>query len=119
VLTPVGLAVRLCADAAGFEASSRIGFDREDVVDIGYEPFEQDDPHATPIGAARLPVYADAATGRDVRYRDGAGQVTVYVTADDRVDAEADDPEPGDGESRDGDGGTRPVPAHVPPHDDE
>ena len=86
VLTPVGLAARLAADAVGFDASSMIGFDREDEVTVPYDSFEQDDPHATPMPIVRLAGYADAATDRTVRFRDGAGSVRVFVEAPERND---------------------------------
>jgi hypothetical protein len=84
VLSPTGLAVRLAADALGFDAASMIDFDGADEVTVEYDAFERDDPHATPIALARLAGLADAATNRNVRFRDGAGSVRIYVDVDRR-----------------------------------
>jgi len=61
VLTPVGLAARLAADAVGFDATSMIGFDRDDEVKVPYDSFEQDDPHATPMPTAVVWAFGSGA----------------------------------------------------------
>lgn len=82
VLSPTGLAVRLAADALGYDAGSMIDFDRDDEVSIEYDSFDEDDPHATPIDLVKIAGFADDATDRTVRFRDGAGSVRVYVEVD-------------------------------------
>jgi hypothetical protein len=96
VLSPTGLAVRLCADAiaadddtAVDDAHSTIDFDGSDEVTVEYDGFAQDDPHATPTELARLAGLADAATNYTVRFRDGAGSVRIYVEVPRRDDDDA------------------------------
>jgi hypothetical protein len=91
VLTPVGLAAKLCADAVGFDVLSMIDFDRADEVKVEYDSFGQDDPHATPMSLVRLAGYADESTDRTVRFRDGAGCVRLYVEVPERRDDDDDD----------------------------
>lgn len=98
VLTPVGLAVKLCGDALAEaddtvvdDAWSCIDFDGSDEVSVEYDAFEHDDPHATPIALPRLAGLADAATDRKVRFRDGAGSVRVYVEVPERRDDDDED----------------------------
>ena len=86
ILTPIGLSVRLCADALGFDAGSMIDFDGADEITVEYDTFDQDDPHATPIELVRLAAQADDAADRNVRFRDGAGSVRVYVDVPERRD---------------------------------
>jgi len=84
VLTPVGLAVRLCGNALGYDAGATINFDGDDEVAVKYDSFEQGDPHATPIDIVRLAGQADEAAGRRVRFRNGAGLVRIYVDVPER-----------------------------------
>lgn len=86
VLTPVGQAIDQAADALGYDTRSMIDFDGADEVTVEYDTFDQDDPHATPNDFARLVAFADAATPKTVRFRDGAGSVQIFVDVDRRDD---------------------------------
>lgn len=82
VLSTTGLAASLVADAVGYDATTMIDFDRNDEVTVDYDSFDEDDPHATPIDLVKIAAFADAATDRTVRFRDGAGSVRIFVEVD-------------------------------------
>lgn len=84
VPSPAALAAKLAAKAHGYDAQSLIDFDGDDEVEVEYDSFDHDDPHATPIDLIRLATHAADTSPRTVRYRDGAGAVRVFVEVERR-----------------------------------